>query len=84
MILTIDFGTTVTKVGLWGDGGVVALAAPGAHHHAPQHGLERTGPAALVDHARHRVCAEARAQAPLAFGDVDVVGARAHDRPSSR
>ena len=26
MILTIDFGTTVTKVALWGDNGLVALA----------------------------------------------------------
>ncbi len=26
MILTIDFGTSVTKVGLWGDEGLVALA----------------------------------------------------------
>ena len=26
MILTIDFGTSVTKVGLWGDDGLVALA----------------------------------------------------------
>ena len=26
MILTVDFGTSVTKVALWGDGGLVALS----------------------------------------------------------
>jgi xylulokinase len=72
MILTIDFGTTVTKVGLWGDGGVVALARSELTTTHPNMGWSEQDPlrwwTTLVI-----ACAEARAQAPLAFGDVDVV-----------
>ncbi len=72
MILTIDFGTSVTKVGLWGDQGLVALARSDLTTTYPQVGWTEQDPlrwwTSLVI-----ACAEARAQAPLAFGEVDVV-----------
>jgi sugar (pentulose or hexulose) kinase len=72
MILTIDFGTSVTKVGLWGDEGLVALARSELTTNFPQVGWTEQDPlrwwTSLVI-----ACAEARAQAPLAFADVDVV-----------
>ncbi len=72
MILTIDFGTTVTKVGLWGDGGLVALARSELATTHPQVGWAEQDPlrwwTTLVI-----ACAEARAQAPREFGSVDVV-----------
>jgi xylulokinase len=72
VILTIDFGTSVTKVGLWGDDGVVALARSELTTTHPQVGWTEQDPVrwwtALVI-----ACAEARAQAPQAFGQVDVV-----------
>ena len=72
VILTIDFGTTVTKVGLWGDDGLVALAGSESDHDPSAAGLGRAGPAALVD-VGGLACAEARAQAPAAPSAVDVV-----------
>ena len=67
MILTIDFGTTVTKVGLWGDEGLVALARSELTTTHPQVGWAEQDPlrwwTTLVI-----ACAEARAQAPRAFG----------------
>ena len=72
MILTIDFGTTVTKVGLWGDGGLAALARSELGTTHPEVGWSEQDPlrwwTTLVI-----ACAEARAQAPQAFADVDVV-----------
>jgi len=72
VILTIDFGTTVTKVGLWGDGGLAALARAELATSHPQVGWSEQDPlrwwTTLVI-----ACAEARAQAPQAFADVDVV-----------
>ena len=72
MILTIDFGTSVTKVGLWGDEGLVALARSELTTNFPQVGWTEQDPlrwwTSLVI-----ACAEARAQAPLAFAEVDVV-----------
>ena len=72
MILTIDFGTTVTKVGVWGEGGLVVLARSELNTTHPQVGWAEQDPlrwwTTLVI-----ACAEARAQAPKAFAEVDVV-----------
>jgi sugar (pentulose or hexulose) kinase len=72
VILTIDFGTSVTKVGLWGDEGLVALARSELTTTYPQMGWTEQDPlrwwTSLVI-----ACAEARAHAPVAFGEVDVV-----------
>jgi sugar (pentulose or hexulose) kinase len=72
MILTIDFGTSVTKVGLWGDGGIVALGRSELTTTHPEVGWAEQDPlrwwTTLVI-----ACAEARAQAPQAFNQVDVV-----------
>jgi len=72
VILTVDFGTTVTKVGLWGDGGLAALARSELATTHPEVGWSEQDPlrwwTTLVI-----ACAEARAQAPQAFADVDVV-----------
>ncbi len=72
MILTVDFGTTVTKVGLWGDGGLAALARSELTTTHPDTGWAEQDPlrwwTTLVI-----ACAEARAQAPKAFAEVDVI-----------
>jgi xylulokinase len=72
VILTIDFGTTVTKVALWGDDGLAALARSELTTTRPQVGWAEQDPlrwwTTLVI-----ACAEARAQAPRAFAEVDVV-----------
>jgi xylulokinase len=72
MILTIEFGTTVTKVGLWGDSGVVALTRSELATAHPQVGWAEQDPLRWWTSVVI-ACAEARAQAPQAFGQVDVV-----------
>jgi sugar (pentulose or hexulose) kinase len=72
MILTIDFGTTVTKVGLWSDQGLVALTRSEVATTHPQVGWAEQDPLRWWTSVVI-ACAEARAQAPSAFGQVDVV-----------
>ena len=86
MILTIDFGTTVTKVALWGDDGLVSLTRSELNTSHPELGW------AEQDSLRWWTsvviaCAEARAQAPVEFSQVDVVacsGARQTFVPVTR
>ena len=72
MILTIDFGTTVTKVGIWGESGLAALARSELTSTHPQMGWTEQDPLRWWTTVVI-ACAEARAQAPEAFGAVDVV-----------
>ncbi len=72
MILTIDFGTTITKVGVWGDGGLVALARSEVATAHPKVGFMEQDPLRWWTTVVI-ACAEVRAQAPAAFGQVDVV-----------
>jgi xylulokinase len=72
MILTIDFGTTVTKVALWGDEGLVALTRSELATSHAQVGWAEQEPLRWWTSVVI-ACAEARAQAPQAFGQVDVV-----------
>jgi xylulokinase len=86
MILTIDFGTTVTKVGLWGDEGLVAMTRSELATAHPQLGWAEQDPLRWWTSVVI-ACAEARAQAPVAFGQVHVVacsGARQTFVPVTR
>lgn len=72
MILTIDFGTSVTKVVLWPDEGppVVARAEVSSTH--PEPGWAEQDPVSWWTSVVV-ACAQARAQAPEAFGAVSVI-----------
>ncbi len=72
MILTLDFGTTVTKVGLWGDNGLVTLARSELATSHPQVGWTEQDPLRWWT-TTVIACAEARAQAPREFAEVEVV-----------
>ncbi len=60
MILTLDFGTTVTKVGVWGDAGLATLAPLGAGNLAPQLGWTEQDPLRLVGPWPDGLAAEGR------------------------
>jgi sugar (pentulose or hexulose) kinase len=72
MILTIEFGTTVTKVGLWSDDGLLALTRSVLTTAHPQPGWSEQDPLRWWTSVVI-ACAESRAQAPAAFARVDVV-----------
>ena len=63
VILTIDFGTTVTKVGIWGESGLAALARSELTSTHPQMGWTEQDPLRWWTTVVI-ACAEARAQAP--------------------
>lgn len=73
MILTLDFGSSVTKAALWGPDGLVAWSGCGVETSHPHPGWSEQDPGAwwpaLVD-----ACAAVRTRAPEAFATVDVVG----------
>ncbi len=73
MILTLDFGSSVTKAALWGPDGLVAWSGRDVETSHPEPGWSEQDPGAwwlaLVD-----ACAAVRARAPEAFAAVDVVG----------
>ena len=73
MILTLDFGTSTTKAVLWADDGPVAQAGSPIDTAYAAGGRVEQDPAqwwsALVE-----ACAGLRAEAPRAFGSVEVVG----------
>jgi xylulokinase len=72
MILTLDFGTTVTKVGLWSDDGLVTMARSELTTTNPQAGWSEQDPLRWWT-TSVIACAEARAQAPREFAEVEVV-----------
>jgi xylulokinase len=76
VILTIDFGTSVTKVALWGDAGLVALARADLVTTHPQMGWAEQDPVSWWTSVVVG-CAEARAAAPAEFGTVEVVSCSA-------
>jgi sugar (pentulose or hexulose) kinase len=86
IILTVDFGTTVTKVGLWSEDGLVTLARSEITTAHPEVGWDEQDPLRWWT-SMVIACAEARAQAPAEFGQVDVVscsGARQTFVPVTR
>ncbi len=72
MILTVDFGTSVTKVALWSEDGLVALARAELATTRPQLGWAEQDPVGWWTSVVV-ACAEARAADPEAFGSVTVV-----------
>ncbi|HUC04936.1 MAG TPA: FGGY family carbohydrate kinase [Acidimicrobiales bacterium] len=72
MILSIDFGTTVTKVGLWSPEGLVGLTRSELVTTHAQVGWAEQDPLRWWTSVVI-ACAESRAMAPAAFGQVDVV-----------
>jgi xylulokinase len=73
VILTIDLGTSVTKVSLWDERGLVALGASPVSTSRPAPGWSEQDPnewwASVVD-----ASAQVRARAPQGMGSVEVVG----------
>ncbi|MEX0663883.1 MAG: FGGY family carbohydrate kinase [Acidimicrobiia bacterium] len=72
-VLTVDLGTSATKVALWSDEGVVALTrAPVATSHPVPGRAEQDAHEWWTSFAA--ACAEVRATAPKAFAAVDALG----------
>lgn len=73
MILTVDFGSSVTKVALWGQRGLDALASVPLRTRHPRAGWSEQDPndwwASMT-----AACATLRAEAPASFTSVDVIG----------
>ena len=73
MILTLDFGTSVTKAGLWGPDGPVAIAGAPVATSRPAPGRSEQQPsdwwASLTE-----ACAQLQELAPAAMASVEVVG----------
>lgn len=76
MILTVDFGTSVTKVALWSEDGLVTLARSDLVTARPQLGWAEQDPVSWWTSVVV-ACAEARAAESGAFGSVDVVSCSA-------
>jgi xylulokinase len=72
VILTVDFGTTVTKVALWGDDGLVTLARAELITGRPELSWAEQDPFSWWTSVVV-ACAQARADAPATFGAVTVV-----------
>lgn len=73
MILTVDFGTSVTKAAVWSEEGLVALGRADLITTRPQLGWAEQEPFSWWT-STVVACAEARAQAPAAFGSIEVIG----------
>jgi xylulokinase len=73
VILTLDFGSSVTKAALWGPDGLVAWSGCDLETSHPRPGWSEQDPGAWWP-ALAEACAAVRARAPEAFGAVDVVG----------
>jgi len=76
LILTVDFGTSVTKVALWGEDGLLSLGRAELATSRPEVGWAEQDPFGWWT-AMVVACAEARAQMQLAFGEVEVVSCSA-------
>jgi len=73
VILTLDFGSSVTKVALWGPDGLVAWSGCDLETSHPRPGWSEQDPGAWWP-ALVEACAAVRTRAPEAFAAVDVVG----------
>ncbi len=76
MILTVDFGTSVTKVALWSEDGLVTLARAELSTSHPHLGWAEQDPFSWWTSVVIG-CAQARAAAPSEFARVDVVSCSA-------
>ncbi len=73
MILTLDLGTSVTKVALWDRGGLVALSETAVDTVHPEPGRSEQDPSTWWTSVVQS-CAQVRAATQAGFGSVEVVG----------
>jgi xylulokinase len=73
VILTVDLGTSVTKVALWDRSGLVALAGAPVDTVHPAPGWSEQDPSAWWESVVG-ACAQVRQRAPDGFASVEVVG----------